>query len=141
MATFNFANIATIGFIIFFITTIVFIFLYVDSQNNKVSPENCPKIISTYSVVPNVDIADTKPLYICTPNPTGAKGTSECNFNGVNNLSQAIEYCNRYGTNCGGFSYNPTIGNMILINADYAFASTSKIASTNVDVYLRQANT
>jgi hypothetical protein len=140
MAKFNLANIAIFGFIIFFALFVVFLFLYIDSKNDRVAPENCPKVLGTYSVIPNVSGTNLKPLYICTANPTGAIGTSQCNFNGISSLTDAISICNLYGTNCNGFSYNPTIGSLILINSDYTFVSDTKTSNQNGDVYLRQIN-
>jgi hypothetical protein len=140
MAKFNLANVAIFGFIIFFILFIVFLFLYIDSKNNRVAPENCPKVLSTYSVVPNVNSGALKPLYICTQNPTGAAGTSQCNFNGITSVESAIGICNLYGSKCNGFSYNPSDGSLILINANYTFITDTKTSNLNGDVYLRQTN-
>lgn len=131
-----------LGIIIFFITSILFLILWLDSKTNKISSENCPKVLSNYALIPNVDPGILKPQYTCGANPNGAPGTSLCTFNGITSLSQATSICGLYTNNqCNGFAYNNSTNTMTIINTGYAIDSTAKVTDQNFDVYLKQANT
>lgn len=135
-------TILLLGIIIFFISSILFLILYLDARTNKISSENCPKILSDYALIPNVDPGTLKPQYTCTSTPNGAPGTSLCTFNGITSLTQATTICGLYTNNqCNGFAYNNSTNTMTIINTGYSIDSTSKVTEQNFDVYLKQANT
>jgi hypothetical protein len=135
---FDLTSLAIIGFIIFFILFLVFLVLYLDDSGKLIKPEKCPKISSTYSVIPNVNTSEIRPTYNCTTNPNGTLGTLICNFSGISTLNLAIDTCNLYGSNCSGFAYNVATGTMVIIDTSYGFTTDTVVAANNYDVYINQ---
>ncbi len=129
------------GLVIFFITSIVFIFLYVDTSSKKISPENCSKVLGTYAVISNVDPATVKVPTLCSNTPDGTPGTQPCTFGNITSLNQAINTCNQYpGATCTGFLYFPQDKLISFVNTGYSITTSPTQSSIFGDAYLRQAN-
>ena len=135
--------------LIFFILFVVFLVLYVKRNSETVEPQNAPKILGSYAVIPNVPSSNLKLQPTCSGSGTsdGQVGTQNCNFNGVEDLFQAITICNQYtftGTQsyatCDGFVYNPEAKTLNFINTQYPIVSDTKDSTANGNVYLKQIN-
>jgi hypothetical protein len=129
------------GLVLFFITSIVFVWLYVDTSSKKIAPENCSKVLGVYASIPNVDPSTVKVPNLCTNVPDGTPGTSACSFGSITNLNQATDICNQYdGTTCGAFLYFPQDKLMTFINSGYDIQTSTTQSSIFGDSYLRQNN-
>ena len=133
--------------LIFFILFVVFVVLYAKRNSETIKPENAPKILGSYAVIPNVVSSNLKLQTTCSGSGTadGQVGTQNCNFNGIEDLFQAINICNQYTFNgsqsyatCNGFIYNPDVKTLNFINTQYPIVSSSTDSTTNGNVYLKQ---
>lgn len=85
--------------IIFFITTILFIFLYAYAQSYRIDPVDCPNGAAAFGLIPNQS-AET--LFTCDSN--GFLGTNECRFQ-ADSLQGALEICNSNPNTCRAFTW------------------------------------
>ena len=138
-----------ISSLIFFTLFIVFLFLYIRKNNDSVNINNISKVLGNYAVIPNVLSTGLKLQTTCSGSGTadGQVGTQNCNFNGVEDLYQAIDICNQYTftgaqsyATCDGFIYNPSNKTINFINTQYPITSSSTDSTTNGNVYLKQIN-
>ena len=128
-----------IGFLVFFILTIVFLVLYIKTSSEKIDPKNCPSVKGGYGVVSNVDPVPLKTIYQCTINSDGSAGTSICNFT-ANNLFEAETICNKYPVEtCSAFYFNQNQKTMLFVSPDFGISQASLENSNFGDVYIRQA--
>jgi len=131
----------SIGLLLFFVVSVTFIVLYIKSLSDRVTPENCPKILAPFASIPNVDVSSLKTLYQCDGNivPNGVPGNKICSYSGVTDLYQAINYCNQFPNNgCSGFLYNEKEGSFSIISTGYSIVSGVKDNSLDGNVFLRQ---
>ncbi len=135
--------------LIFFALFITFLILYTRKSSSSVSKSNVPKVLGEYAVIPNADTAQLKLQYTCSGSGTadGQIGNKLCSFNGVENLYQAIDTCNKYtfgqsqeSASCLGFNYNPTNNILQFVNTQYPITVANGISTSNGDVYLKQLN-
>jgi hypothetical protein len=135
--------------LIFLGLSITFIVLYSERANNSVKPDNAPKILGGYGVISNVPNSQIKIQQTCSSSGSadGQLGSSPCSFNGITNLTDAIDSCNKYTFsgnqeygNCSGFIYNSSNSTMSIINTQYTISSASSNNTNNGDVYLKQNN-
>lgn len=130
-----------IGFIIFFIVSIVFIFLYAKSKNDSVAPQNCPKVLSSYASIANVNPSSVRVQNLCASSLDGTPGLGPCNFSSINSLFEAEATCAKYTTGaCEAFIYYPSTSTMTFINSSYTITPDGTNNSLNGDVYLKQIN-
>jgi hypothetical protein len=97
------------GIVILIITTLSL--LVVSLEENKkecVSLNECNKPAGEFSIQPNTNVAET--INECGLNGYG-RGTEPCIIRGIQNVSQAIEQCNRLSDICNKFIYPDTSGN------------------------------
>ena len=133
----------SIGLAVFFILTVLFVILYFRERSVSIDPEKCPKVMSNYSVIPNVDPASVKTLYQCDSSGTanGIPGASVCQFisPAYSTLNAVIEACNSYPNKiCGGFYYNSAEKLFRIINTDYTITQSPTDNVSFGDVYLLQ---
>jgi len=131
----------SVGLLIFFGISILFIILYTKGLSDRIAPENCPKIEAVFAAIPNVSATSLKTLYQCdgTAVPNGAAGSKICSYTGVSDLYQAVNYCNQFPNNgCSGFLYNEKEGTFSIISTGYSIVSGLKDNSLEGNVYLRQ---
>ncbi len=132
---------------VFFILFVIFLVLYITKSSESIKPENAPKILGSYAVIPNVNNSNLKLQTTCSGSGTadGQIGTQNCNFNGIEDLFQAIEICNKYTFNdaqgyatCNGFIYIPSNKTMNFINTQYPITNENTDNITNGNVFLKQ---
>jgi hypothetical protein len=133
--------------IAFFALFVIFMVLYIKRSSESIKPENAPKILSNYAVIPNVVASGLKLQTTCSGSGTadGQIGTQNCNFNGIEDLFQAVNICNQYTftetqsyATCTGFIYNSGNKTVNFINTQYPINSSKKDNITNGNVYLKQ---
>lgn len=127
-----------IGFLVFFILTILFLVLYIKTSSEKIDPKNCPSVKGAYAVVSNVNPAPLKAIYQCTINADGSSGTSICNFT-ANNLFEAEAICNKYPVgSCSAFYFNQDQKTMLFVSPDFGVSQASLENANFGNVFIRQ---
>jgi hypothetical protein len=131
--------------VILIITLVVLLIINLNNKKNTVKSGNAPKVASGYAVIPSVNNANLKPQKTCTSSPDGSIGTQYCNFNGVNDLNEAIGICNKYSgaadyAQCNGFTYNYSTQLMSIITTGYLIETSNQQNVALSDVYLKQTN-
>jgi hypothetical protein len=134
----NISFLLGVGFLVFFILSVVFIVLYIKVNSEKVSPKNCPTVKGGYGVTSNVNPLELKNVYQCNATPDGTSGTDICNFT-ADNLYAAEQICNKYPANsCSAFFFNSAEKFMTFVNADYGIKVATQVNTSYGDVYIRQ---
>jgi hypothetical protein len=131
--------------VILIITLVIFLVLYLNDKKGTIKSGNAPKILSSFAVIPNVNVTTLKQQKTCTSVANGSIGTQNCNFNGVTSLEEAITICNKYSgapdyAQCNGFIYSYSNQLLTFITTGYLIESNTQQNAVTGDVYLRQSN-
>jgi hypothetical protein len=107
------------------VVVVIGVFLYFKKSAELIEPSRCPVVRGTYGVNPGK--VGTS-LFMC-----GTNFTSECVFDGISSLANAIALCNNYINVCKIFSYSPALGTVRFVN-------DTLVNSTVFDTYSLQYN-
>jgi hypothetical protein len=131
--------------VILIVTLVIFLVLYLNDKKDTIKSGNAPKILSSFAVIPSVNVATLKQQKTCTSTANGSIGTQNCNFNGVTSLEEAITICNKYSgaasyAQCNGFTYSYENQLLTFITTGYLIETNTQQNAVIGDVYLRQSN-
>jgi hypothetical protein len=120
------------------------IFLLVRDNSTKstyIPPQNCPKIISNYASIPNVNPNKLVIPSLCGGGlvPDGSLGNATCTFSNIPNVYDAQIACNKYSPSvCGGYFYNNTTKVMSFVNSVASISSEAATNSNYGDTFIKQ---
>ena len=122
----------------------IVIFLLIRDNSTKstyIPPQNCPKIISNYASIPNVNPNKLVIPSLCGGGlvPDGSLGNSICTFSNIASVYDAQIACNKYSPSvCSGYFYNNTTKVLSFINNITNINSEGTTNSNFGDTFIKQ---
>jgi hypothetical protein len=108
-----------------FVGAILVVYFSIENKSNYVHHQSCNKPLGEFALEPGT--ASTSILKIC-----GSSGNEVCSKK-VNNLTEAVNYCNLNSKICDRFMYNSKTGTVSIVGL-----KTTLTENNDQDIYTRQ---